>query len=1198
MTEERWQHLKDLLQAAWAMDADERPAFLDRICGQDAKLRSNVEALLASDQNIGEFLALPAIHSDWDLGAEDFSDYWQGRHVGPYQILREIGHGGMGTVYLAERADGQYQKQVAIKLVNPQFGDRHFLRRFLRERQVLAGLEHPNVVRLLDGGATEDGLPYLVLEHVEGVRIDIWCESHKLPVRDCIRLFRNVCAAVEYAHRKDVVHLDIKPGNILVTADGVPKLLDFGVARALNPERFAENTETSPGQLPMTPEYASPEQARGGPMGPATDIYALGLVLHRLLTGHLPHTTGPPERELNADLHSIVLKALHQEPRGRYVSATELSDDLDRFLHDRPVRARKATFAYRGRKLVKRNRLAASLAAVLFTASIVVMAVSRARSAASPRSIEVRPANVQPPGPPAVPPAVPLPVPEAPAAPKSLAVVYIENRAQGASPERVELGLCDLLTANLAISKGIRVISADRVRELVGRRVQGDSRLPAVEARDVAREAQADLFLSGSLTQAGTQVRLEFQVQETKSGRVLFGDLVEGTDLQAIFTIAAEASARILSRLAPGETASKSMAGAALTANLEALTAYAEGLNNRTRFRPVEARTALQRAIDLDPQFVMAHYHLADSMRFDGNVPEARRSIARAVQLADDAPVPRLQRMLAQALQMRLDFRLEEAARILEATHREFPQETDPLYQLANIRSACARFGEAAALLEKVVRMDGRHALAHDQLGYQYAFLGDVGRAIASIDRYAALLPLGNEAPFCSRGDAYMINERYGEALEQYRKIDYRGPMAMAALHAGDYGPPDALLQKRRNANNLWFGLLGDLAAARGQLDQAAPNYESAVTQYQSQGPLRPWFALLSAARIHLEQSRPEDVLALGRRHDHPWAAGLRGTAYLLLHQEAEAEKEFTALRHSIGPILGDYVADETVEFHRMQAASCAGRFDRVIEMWPRLPRSWWSLYALDVGRAYLHAGVFTEAEHHLRLARKAQQAFFMNGDMQAQHNLLTWMLAGFYLAQVLEKTGRRAEAIAYYQDFVEHFENSAAALPQPGAARAVLARLRLSERGKLVFSEEFSGNRLEAGQVRRLIPYHDAVFELSFRIENGGQIGFGFSNEHGQLAGILLDSRLMILEAADADRPGGLNPRRLDRAAIVIEPGKIHKVVVEVHGTRILAHLDDRLTVAGESPALDVDKTRVAVSVTRANASFDYVRMYEVAPR
>ena len=340
-------------------------------------------------------------------------------------------------------------------------------------------------------------------------------------------------------------------------------------------------------------------------------------------------------------------------------------------------------------------------------------------------------------------------------------MVLIENRVPNAPPERIEEGLRDLLTANLATARGIQVISAERVRELVGRRPQGDAGLPAGEARDVAREAHADLFLTGALTQAGTRTRLEFRVQETKSGHVLFADKVEGSDSQEVLTMAEQASARILSLLVPGETALKSGSGAALTANLEALKAYEEGLDHRTRFRARDARSALERAIGLDPNFVMAHYQLADSMRFDGNVPEARRSIARAVQLAEHSNVPRLQKMLAQALQMRLDLRLEEAAKILEAAHREFPREIEPLFQLASIRAGCARFAEAAALLETIIRMDARHALAHDQLGYQYAFLGDVARAVASIDRYAALLPPGNEVPFCSRADAYMINERY-----------------------------------------------------------------------------------------------------------------------------------------------------------------------------------------------------------------------------------------------------------------------------------------------------------------------------------------------------------------------------------------------------------------------------------------------------
>ena len=284
----QWSRIEDLFHQAADLAPTERSAFLNRACGDDQDLRRELESLLAADTPddglIEGAMEMPAepIPAASNTGEE-------GRRIGPYQILREIGHGGMGTVYLAERADGQYRKQVAIKLVSPHLGTEEVLRRFRNERQVEASLDHPNIARLLDGGTTEDGLPYLVMEYVEGVRIDAWCDSRKLPVRDRLKLFRQVCAAVQSAHEREIIHRDLKPGNILVTADGTPKLLDFGIAKVLNRD-LSEAAETTIGAGPMTPEYASPEQVRGERVGPASDIYALGVVLYQLLTGQLPYT--------------------------------------------------------------------------------------------------------------------------------------------------------------------------------------------------------------------------------------------------------------------------------------------------------------------------------------------------------------------------------------------------------------------------------------------------------------------------------------------------------------------------------------------------------------------------------------------------------------------------------------------------------------------------------------------------------------------------------------------------------------------------------------------------------------------------------------------------------------------------------------------------------------------------------------------
>lgn len=399
MTPEYWQRIKELFNAAVEYEPAARARFLEEACAGDPGLLAQVESLLASDEEAGDFIAVPAF---LPLGAaaseEDEAAVATGRRVGSYEIVRELGRGGMGAVYLGARADAHFDKRVAIKVVKRGMDTDFVLRRFGRERQVLAALDHPNIAKLLDGGATEDGLPYFVMEYVEGEAITLYCDGHGLSIKERLKLFRQVCAAVQYAHQNLIVHRDIKPSNILVTAEGTPKLLDFGIAKLLDPA-LQERTIDQTGALVrlMTPEYASPEQARGLPVTTASDVYSLGVLLYELLTGCRPYRVPkhPPEevahvvctveperpstavavtrgtrperlrRRLAGDLDNIILKALRKEPPRRYASAEQLSEDIGRHLEGLPVKARRDTLTYRASKFVRRRKVEVAAAALI-----------------------------------------------------------------------------------------------------------------------------------------------------------------------------------------------------------------------------------------------------------------------------------------------------------------------------------------------------------------------------------------------------------------------------------------------------------------------------------------------------------------------------------------------------------------------------------------------------------------------------------------------------------------------------------------------------------------------------------------------------------------------------------------------------------------------------------------------------------------
>jgi len=439
MTPERYQKVKSLFQKALELPPLHRPSYLESVCDGDDELRRAVETMLASDTDDNTFLDKSPVDPLMKLLEE--SEPPPPTRVGHYEIIRELGRGGMGAVYLAARADDQYRKQVAIKLVLRDRENAMVLQRFRRERQILANLEHPNIALLYDGGATPEGLPYLVMEYIEGVAIDDYTDQRRLNITDRLKLFLPVCAAVQHAHQNLVIHRDLKPSNILVKDDGSVKLLDFGIAKLLSTEPATVALDkTATAMRLLTPEFASPEQVKGDPVTTATDVYQLGVVLYMLLTGHHPYAyktraailqmllSNEPERpssavdrvheeeredgtkvvvrtpqmvaevregtparlkrRLEGDLDAILLKALAKDPAKRYSSVAQFAADIRRHLDSEAVEARGQQFTYRAARFLTKHRTAAagiSLVVVALVGGLAIAAIE-AHSARAERT--------------------------------------------------------------------------------------------------------------------------------------------------------------------------------------------------------------------------------------------------------------------------------------------------------------------------------------------------------------------------------------------------------------------------------------------------------------------------------------------------------------------------------------------------------------------------------------------------------------------------------------------------------------------------------------------------------------------------------------------------------------------------------------------------------------------------------------------
>ncbi|MBK8466441.1 MAG: serine/threonine protein kinase [Chloracidobacterium sp.] len=414
---DNWKEIKSLLMNALALDPPSRSDFLDRQ-HISPEIRSEVESLLALEDAADGIFDKSALELSKEFlldHAEDLS-VGNGQTIGPYKLVSELGLGGMGAVYLAERSDERFEQQVAIKLLKREFNVDRLRRSFKREIDILAKLSHPNIATIYDTGTTTDGIPYIVMEYIDGVPIDRYCDQHGLGLIERLKLFNKASEAVGYAHQNLIVHRDIKPSNILVSSDGVPKLLDFGISKALD---SAEDGSSTTIMGAMTPEYASPEQIDGGRITTSTDIYSLGMVLFKLLTGTYPYnfkkgsssdilreitdedpilpsqtedTRSSVERnELKGDIDNIVLKALSKEPQNRYSTVRQFAEDIWRYIDGEPVTARPATVSYRLNKFYKRNKIAVTAGVLIFATLIggISVALWQARIAHANAAVAV-----------------------------------------------------------------------------------------------------------------------------------------------------------------------------------------------------------------------------------------------------------------------------------------------------------------------------------------------------------------------------------------------------------------------------------------------------------------------------------------------------------------------------------------------------------------------------------------------------------------------------------------------------------------------------------------------------------------------------------------------------------------------------------------------------------------------------------------
>ncbi len=646
----RWQRLKSILADALERETPAaRTAVLEELCATDTEMLHEAESLLAEAENLlrdpTDSIEQCADTAGAGIPRDDISEI--GRRVGAYVLVREIGQGGMGTVYLAARADGYFEKQVAIKVLRGGLNNEELMQRFRSEREVLARLDHPNIARLIDAGSREDGSPYFVMDYVEGVPVTLFVEQKALTLDERLALFLKICAAVEAAHHHSIVHRDLKPSNIVVNGEGEPKLLDFGIAKM-----FGSNTSaleaTAFGKERLTPISASPEQARGEAITVASDVYALGVVLYEMLTGVRPHrfATGDPSRDellqvvceqrpiqpslatsnprnqrsLRGSVDAILLRALEKNPQRRYQSVAEFADDIRRYRDGKPVRARHGDTAHHMHRWFLGNRRV--YIPVLLGALALVCLVAFLRHSYLGPAREAQPlVSTAPQSPP--PQLIEKPD-------KSIAVLPFTNFGTTSESDYFVDGFQEDILTNLAKVSDLKVISRTSVMAYGGN---------VTNARDIGKTLGVSFLLEGSVQKDGERVRLNVRLVDARTEREVWAEQYD-REAGDLFAIQSELSKAIISQLqARLSQNEKAAIESRPTDDILAYDFYLQAKESFFQDNYVRATQLLEASLLRDPQFTLAYCLLAEvhlySYRFMGDMTPAR--LAKAKAAADTA---------------------------------------------------------------------------------------------------------------------------------------------------------------------------------------------------------------------------------------------------------------------------------------------------------------------------------------------------------------------------------------------------------------------------------------------------------------------------------------------------------------------------------------------------------------------------------